>query len=150
MSRAGEHPPLPAERAALWAGYTRWDEVYFPTLIGLQLEEVRTDYCRMRLPWRRELTQPAGVVHGGAIAALVDSVVVPAIGSGYDERRNFVTIDMQIQYQGAVVEQDMVAEGWVTVRGRSIVFCEVEVETGNGQRVAKGMLTYRVLGPAPG
>ena len=102
-ARAEDYLPLPPERAALWSGYGQWDEVYFPKLIGLQVEEVRADYCRMRLPWRSELTQPAGVVHGGAIAALVDSVVVPAIGSGYDERRAFVTIDMQLQYRGAVV-----------------------------------------------
>jgi uncharacterized protein (TIGR00369 family) len=150
VSRAEEYAPLPPERAALWAGYGKWDEVYFPRLIGLEVQEVRTDYCRMRLPWRAELTQPAGVVHGGAIAALVDSVVVPAIGSGYEERRAFVTIDMQLQYRGAVVQEDMVGEGWVTVRGRSIVFCEAEVVTPTGKPVAKGMLTYRVLGPAPG
>ncbi len=150
MSRAEEFALLPPERAALWAGYGKWDEVYFPRLIGLEVEEVRVDYCRMRLPWRPELTQPAGVVHGGAVAALVDSVVVPAIGSGYDERRAFVTIDMQLQYRGAVVQEDMVGEGWVTVRGRSIVFCEAEVLTATGKPVAKGMLTYRVLGPAPG
>ena len=144
-SRAEAFAALPPERAALWAGYGKWDEVYFPRLLGLEVEEVRTDYCRMRLPWRAELTQPAGVVHGGAIAALVDSVVVPAIGSGYDERRGFVTIDMQLQYRGAVVQEDMVGEGWVSMRGRSIVFCEAEVVTASGQPVAKGMLTYRVL-----
>jgi acyl-coenzyme A thioesterase PaaI-like protein len=82
VSRADAYEPLPPERAAVWAGYGQWDETYFPKLIGLAVEEVRADYCRMRLPWRAELTQPAGVVHGGAIAALVDSVVVPSIGSG--------------------------------------------------------------------
>jgi len=150
VSRAEGFDPLPPERAALWAGYGKWDEVYFPRLIGLEVEEVRVDYCRMRLPWRPELTQPAGVVHGGAIAALVDSALVPAIGSGYEERRAFVTVDMQLQYRGAVVQEDMVGEGWVTVRGRSIVFCEAEVLTATGKPVAKGMLTYRVLGPAAG
>ena len=79
--RAGQFEPLPAEAAERWAGYGAWDEVYFPRLVGLVVEELRSDYCRMRLPWRTEITQPAGVAHGGAIAALVDSVVVPAIGS---------------------------------------------------------------------
>ena len=147
MSRADAFEPLPPERAALWAGYGKWDEVYFPRLVGVVVEEVRVDYCRMRVPWRSELTQPAGLVHGGAIATLIDSVVVPAIGSGYDERRGFATVDMQLQYRGAVVREDMVGEGWVMVRGRSVVFCEAEVVTGSGKPVAKGMLTFRVLGP---
>jgi acyl-coenzyme A thioesterase PaaI-like protein len=60
---------------------------------------------------------------------------------------SFVTIDMQIQYRGAVVEEDQVAEGWVTSRGRSIIFCEAEVVTASGKQVDKGMLTYRLLGP---
>jgi len=150
VSRADAHAPLPPERAALWSGYGQWDEVYFPRLVGVVVEDVRVDYCRMRVPWRSELTQPAGVVHDGAIAALVDSVVVPAIGSGYDDRRAFATVDLQLQYRGAVVQEDMVGEGWVTVRGRSIVFCEAEVVTASGRPVAKGMLTYRVLGPQQG
>ena len=82
MTRADAYLPLPPEREALWSGYGQWDELYFPKLVGLEIEEIRTDYCRMRLPWRPELMQPAGAVHGGAIATLVDSVLVPAIGSG--------------------------------------------------------------------
>ncbi len=116
-------------------------------LVGVGIEEIRDGYCRMRLPWRFELTQPAGVVHGGAIATLVDSVVVPAIGVGYDDDVNFATIDLHVQFQGAVVEQDMVAEGWVTRRGRSIVFCEAEVMIPDGSAVARGFMTYRVSPP---
>jgi len=150
LTRASQFPELAPERLERWSGYSKWDEPYFPRLLGFEVEEVRQDYCRMRLPWRFELTQPAGVVHGGAIASLVDSVVVPAIGSAYDEPMSFVTIDMQIQYRGAVVEEDQVAEGWVTTRGRSIVFCEAEVVTASGKPVAKAMLTYRLLGPRQG
>jgi uncharacterized protein (TIGR00369 family) len=146
VSRAEAYAPLPPERAELWAGYGRWEEVYFPSLVGLVVEEVRIDYCRMRLPWRRELTQPAGVVHGGVLATLIDSVAVPAIGAGYDEPREFATLDLQIQFVGAVQAEDMIVEGWVTRRGRSIVFCEAEVATASGRTAAKGMLTFRVLG----
>jgi uncharacterized protein (TIGR00369 family) len=145
-SRAEQFPPLSPERLAAWAGFGKWDEPYYPRLVGIEIEEIRTSYCRMRLPWRFELTQPAGVVHGGAIASLVDTVVVPAIGAFYDEPMGFVTIDMQIQYQGAVVQDDMIAEGWVTRRGRQIVFCEAEVALPSGKTVARGMLTYMVLG----
>jgi uncharacterized protein (TIGR00369 family) len=146
--RASQHPPLPEHRAALWAGYAQWDETYFPKYIGLLVEEIRTDYCRMRLPWRTEIAQPAGVAHGGAIAALVDSVMVPAIGAGYDDRRPFVTVDLQLQFMGALAGEDAVAEGWVTQRGASIVFCEAEVVGAtSGRRVARGLLAYKVSAP---
>ena len=119
--------------------------MYFPRLVGLAVEELRSDYCRMRLPWRTEITQPAGVAHGGAIAALVDSVVVPAIGSHYADRRAFVTIDLHLQFLGALVDEDAVAEGWVTQRGRAIVFCEAEVVGAtSGRTIARGALAYKV------
>jgi uncharacterized protein (TIGR00369 family) len=143
--RAGQFPPLPADAAERWAGYGAWDEVYFPRLVGLTVEEVRSDYCRMRLPWRTEITQPAGVAHGGAIATLVDSVAVPAIGSHYADRRAFATIDFHLQFLGALVDEDAVAEGWVTQRGRAIVFCEAEVVgAASGRTIARGALAYKV------
>ncbi len=113
------------------------------------VEDLRTDYCRMRLPYRPELDQPYGLVHGGAIATLIDTVVVPAIGTGYDEFRAFSTIDMQVRYLAAVVKQDIVAEGWIVRRGKSIVFCDAEVVRADGVLCATGTLTYSV-GRPPG
>lgn len=117
----------------------------FPRLLGLRLDEVRRDYARMRLPFRQELLQPAGLVHGGAIATLIDSVVVGAILSGLDgPPRKLLTIDMHIYYLDSVAAEDLVAESRVRRRGRSIVFLEVEVKTAAGRDVAHGELVYRV------
>jgi len=147
---AARFEPLPADVAARWSNFPRFDDVvYFPRYVGLVLEEVRRDYSRMRLPFRAELRQPAGMVHGGAIATLIDTVVVPAIGSAYDERRRLLTINMSIQYVGGVAEEDAVAEGWVERRGRSIVFCRVEVRTGTGELAATAAITYKVGRPLP-
>jgi len=137
-------PPLPPERAALWSRFGNWDTVYFPKFVGLTVEEMRTDYARMRLPYRPELDQPAGVVHGGAIATLIDTVVVPAVGSAFDAIPPMLTLTMNINYLGAIVASDAVAEGWVTRRGRSIVFCEVLVRDGGGAVAATGSLVYKV------
>jgi uncharacterized protein (TIGR00369 family) len=98
----------------------------------------------MRLAYRPEFRQPAGVVHGGVIASLIDTVVVPAVGGGYDEPRQLFTIDMQLRYLAPIVEDDLVAEGWIVQRGRQIVFCEAEVQTGSGAVAATGTLVYKV------
>ena len=141
---------LPAEVVARWAVFGNWgDEVYFPKHVGLVLEELRVDYARMRLPWVPHVAQPAGVAHGGAIATLIDTVVVPAIATSYDDATLMSTISMNIQYLGPVIGTDAVAEGWVERRGRSIVFCRVEVLAGEGDLVATGTLVYKVSGPRP-
>ena len=142
-ARAHLFDPLPAQRRERWQNFGRWEQPYFPAWLGIEIVDLREGYCQMRLPWRFELTQPAGVVHGGVVASLIDTVVVPAIGGGYDEPVRFATVDLHVQYQGAVVGHDMLAEGWVTRRGRSVVFCEAEVTAGDDV-VARGIMTYRV------
>jgi uncharacterized protein (TIGR00369 family) len=150
MSRhAHRFEPLPPHRAASWDTFLSWERTYFPSLVGVELVELRTDYARVRLPFRPELEQPAGVVHGGAVATLIDTVVVPAIGTGYDERRSFATVTMSVEYRAAVVAEDLVAEGWVEHRGRSMVFCRAEVTTPREQVVAAGSLVYKVSSRRP-
>lgn len=145
---AANFAPLPEDRRERFAGFLGSRPDYFPGLVGIVLEEVRIDYSRMRLPFRPVLNQPAGVMHGGAIASLIDTVVVPAIYTGYDEPRRLLTIDMQIQYMGAIIGEDAVAEGWVVRRGRSTVFLRAEVRTEKAGLVAAGTLVYKVSKPS--
>ena len=148
--RAADHAPLPADAAALWKNFCVWpDRVYLPKFLGFQVEELREDYCRLRLPHRSELEQPAGPVHGGAIASLIDTVVVPAVGWVFPAVPQMLTLTMNVEYRSALVRADAVAEGWVTQRGRSIVFAEAEVRAADDARVvANGRLVYKVR-PAP-
>jgi uncharacterized protein (TIGR00369 family) len=145
--RSERYPPLPADVAETWAAFPDWDRLYFPNVVGLVVEEIRTDYCRMRLPYRPELEQPAGVVHGGAIATLVDTVVVPPVGAAYKRGWLYLTVGMNISYLGAVIGEDAIAEGWVEQRGKSLVFCAAEVVAASGKRAATATLTYKVSPP---
>jgi uncharacterized protein (TIGR00369 family) len=141
---ASRFAPLAPERAAMWRGFPDFGEVYFPRFVGLVLEEVRTDYARMRLPHRKELNQPAGVMHGGALATLIDTAVVPAIGSGYEDPRLLLTVDMHVSYLDAVAGEDAIAEAWVEKRGRSMVFCRVEVRSASGVLASTASVVYKV------
>jgi uncharacterized protein (TIGR00369 family) len=150
VSRADQFAELDAERRARWSSFGKWDRVYFPSLVGLEIEELKVDYCRMRLAYRPELEQPAGVVHGGAIATMLDTVVVPAIGQAYDASTRYSTVDLHVQYMSALIRDDAVAEGWVVRRGRTTVFCEAEVRAASTDRVvARSLLTYNVSHATP-
>ena len=148
MFRAVDHAELDPEAAARWANFGQRVPLTYPGLLGLEVEEVRVDYCRMRLPARNELLQAGGgVVHGGAIASLLDSVVVPAIGAGLAPEAEFATVDLHVQYHRAL-RGAAVAEGWVTRRGRRVVFCEAEaVSADTGEVIARALLTYNVALP---
>jgi len=145
-TRAELHPPVPETMRDRWQAYGNWERTYFPSLVGVQVEEVRTDYARMRLPFRPELEQREGVVCGGAIATLLDSVVVPAIGQAYPAgTARMSTVDMHLQFMSAAIDEDLVAEGWIVRRGRAVVFCESEARGAtSGKVIARAVLTYNV------
>jgi uncharacterized protein (TIGR00369 family) len=143
-TRARQFAPLPPARLERWSKFGNWDTVWWPKFVGVEVEEIKQDYARMRLPYRPEFRQPAGVVHGGVLATMIDTVVVPAIGSGYDEPRALFTIDLTLRFLAPVIDDDMIAEGWVVQRGRSIVFCDAEVHSASGTLAATGSLVYKV------
>lgn len=148
--RALTHTPLPDEARRRWSKFGKWDRVYFPQLVGIEVDDVRVDYCRMSMPFRPELEQPMGIVHGGAIATLLDVVVVPAIGSTLEPDVGYSTVDMHVQYLTSLVGETAIAEGWVVKRGRSLIFCEAEI-TGatSGKTIARASLTYFLVPSKP-
>lgn len=147
MIRSSQFEELDEQVRSRWMSFGRWDRPYFPELVGITMVDVRRDYCAMLLPFREELEQPMGIVHGGALATLIDVVVVPAIGSAYPASTGFSTIDMHIQYLSSLKGEDALAEGWIVKRGRRIVFCEAEIiGTESSKVIARGSLTYAVDG----
>jgi uncharacterized protein (TIGR00369 family) len=144
-NRADQFARMPENRLAVWSNFGKWDTEWFPKFMGIEVEALRLDYARMRMKYHPHLQQPAGVVHGGVIATMVDTCVVPALGSGYDEPRQLFTIDISLRFLAPIIQEDIVAEGWIVQRGRSIVFCEAEVRGGTSDTLAAtASLTYKV------
>ena len=151
-TRADSFEPLDNETFERWMKFGTAGVTTYPMLLGMVVEDVRVDYCRMRLPFRDDLLQAAGFMHGGAIASLLDHVMVPAVGAVLERNVNYSTVDMHVQYMRGIVggdrAEDAVAEGWVTRRGRRTVFCEAEAYgVTTGDQLAKSVLTYAVSAP---
>ena len=151
VTRADQHEALDAATTERWLGFGREREHgrgFFAQHLGLVVEDVRRDYCRMRMVFRPELLQGGGIMHGGAIASLLDSVLVPAIGATLPEGSRYATVDLHVQFLEALLEDDAVAEGWVVRRGRRVVFGQAEARAAStGRLVATSVLTYNVSPP---
>ncbi len=151
IEHSRRQPMNPEDYAPVGPGLERWlieafDGTLYNQLLGVQVEEVRRDYGRLRLPFKPELLHPGGVVHGGAIASLIDAAAALAIFSRLTEPpRSSATIDLHVHYLEAVVDEDLIAEAAIRRRGRSIVFVTVEVTTASGTVVAHGELSFRVI-----
>ena len=117
----------------------------FQILLGLQLDSVRPEFCRISLPFKAGLRTAGDVVHGGAIATLIDSAGVVAAWSNADSgATRGATADLSVSYLSAAHGVDLSAEARVIRRGRSLVFVEVDVTAATGERIAKGMVTYKL------
>jgi len=114
-------------------------------LLGIELAEIEPDRAVLRLPYRPELATIGDVVHGGAIAALLDTASMAAAWSDDTKPGALAgaTVSMSVDYVSAARGVDLVAVARAVRRGRSLCFCEVEVSEASGGVVAKGLAVHR-------
>src|SRR5215218_10688829 len=114
-------------------------------LLGIELESVEPDVARLRLPFRPELATMGEVVHGGAIASLLDTASMAAAWADdtVPEALAGGTVSMNVDYVSAARGVDLVATAVAVRRGRSLCFCEVTVADPDGAVVAKGLAVHR-------
>ena len=116
----------------------------FDEYLGIKIEEVKPDFCQALLPFRPELRTAGSVVHGGAIASLIDTAAVVAVWSNMDPSiTRGATINLSVNFLAAAQAVDLMAMARVIRRGRSVSFCEVDVSTPSGERIAKALVTYK-------
>lgn len=118
----------------------------YGTLVGLRAEAIEPDRVRVRMPFRPEVTTIADVVHGGAIASLVDVAATAAAWSGAanPERARGTTIGFSLSFLAAGRGQDLVADARVIQRGRTICVLQVDVAGADGAAVARALVTYKL------
>lgn len=115
-------------------------------LLGVELSEVAIDRVRLRLPFRPDVTTVGDVVHGGAIASLVDVTATAAVWSGADPGSSTrgTTVGFTVNSLAAARGQDLTATAIVVQRGRTLCVCEVDVCAADGTAVARALVTYKL------
>jgi uncharacterized protein (TIGR00369 family) len=133
---AERFPTVDQDTLDRWGRFLRPERVFFPTFVGFVLDELRAGYARLRLPDRPEVRQVAGMVHGGALAALIDTSAIPAIATAYPAQPDMVTVSLTVNYVGGVTGEDAVAEAWVERATSSLAFVRVEVSGATSANLA--------------
>ncbi|HJW15228.1 MAG TPA: PaaI family thioesterase, partial [Thermoanaerobaculia bacterium] len=67
-------------------------------LLGASLEEVALDRAVVKLPYRKEITNGSGTVHGGILATLGDTAIAFALATNFDGKMGFATSDLTIHF----------------------------------------------------
>ena len=121
--------------------------------LGVVVEDAGEGWVRLRVPVKDSLRNALGApVHGGVLSALVDMAVGGALGTTHDNAAGGVgqtTLDLNVSFLAAAADGDIVAEGRLLRRGRSIAFGEARITDGAGKLVAVGRATYMLLQPKP-
>jgi uncharacterized protein (TIGR00369 family) len=90
---------------------------------------------------------PIGVVHGGLVCTLADSVAGCAVHTTLDAGVGYTSIDINVSYLRAVTLDSGVlrATGRVTKRGRRVAFAAVEIVDGASKTVATATSSCLVM-----
>ena len=132
MTTESEDPRLARVQAA-------FGRVAYADFLGLEMCETEGGETAICLDVRDELKQNHGVVHGGAIASLIDTASAFAILAVLQENEKVTTTDLTIHYLRSVTAGRMIAEAKIVRAGRRRFVVSVEVQ--NDGRVAASAIT---------
>ncbi len=114
-----------------------------PFCQSLDIKVLKLDkgYAKLEMPYKLELTQPLGFVHGGAIASLVDSAGAFAAFTVIDREELVYTVELKINYLTGVKDGSVIGEARVIKAGERLIVTEIDI-LNNGALSAKAIATY--------
>jgi uncharacterized protein (TIGR00369 family) len=116
--------------------------------IGASLGSVAPGRVEVDLPFREELTQQKGYVHGGIIGMIADSACGYAAYSLMPASASLVTVEYKINIL-APGRGTLVARGEVVKPGRTLTVARAEVYSADGRHVASMQQTLMMLPDTP-
>lgn len=114
--------------------------------LGIQLKLMQPDFVQLLLPFTEALVTTDTIVHGGAIASLIDTAAAVAAWSNTEVPAKIrgVTVNLTVTYLAVASKEDLLAIARVLRRGRNLVYLDVEVMSAAGSAIARGLVTYRI------
>jgi uncharacterized protein (TIGR00369 family) len=130
------------------------DELPAPPLcsfFGLRPVEHAPATMTWALPATEWLNNAFGVIYGGALAILADSAIAGAIWMTMDRGQVLASLNLHIYFFRPVLAdgREMIGRGTVTRSGRSLRVASAEVFDANGNLVAMGTGSAKVVSDRP-
>jgi uncharacterized protein (TIGR00369 family) len=117
-------------------------------LIGASLTVVEPGQVEVALPYRDDLTQQKGFIHGGIIGMIADTACGYAAYSLMPADSSLVTVEYKINIL-APARASLVARGEVLRAGRTLTVTRGEVYSEDGKHVASMQQTLMMLPGTP-
>jgi uncharacterized protein (TIGR00369 family) len=139
------HAPDPAFATRIRESFGRQKAM---ALIGASLRRIEPGEVEVALPWRADLTQQKGFIHGGILGMIADTACGYAAFSLMPAGGSLVTVEykMNILKPG---RGSLVAHGKVIRPGRTLTVARAEVYADDGSHVATMLQTLMALPDRP-
>ncbi len=112
--------------------------------LGFKLTAWQDGFVRLEMPVRPEHRNTVGYLHGGVIASLLDVAGALSGNYGSSEDSVSVTINMNTSYMSPMKSAQVVAEGELVRRTRSLFFAQARIlDPENNRLCATSMATYK-------
>jgi uncharacterized protein (TIGR00369 family) len=124
-------------------------------LIGASLTAVEPGFVEIRLPFRDELTQQHGALHGGVVGMIVDAACAFAAATLFPPGATGSSVEYKVNFLAPARGETVIARGWVVRPGRTVTVAIGEaysVSDGREQLVAtmlESILQFSTTGERP-
>ncbi len=116
--------------------------VPYAKFLGLELGEMKSGEANLHLELRDELRQNQGVMHGGAVASLIDTASAFAVVTQLEPHERVTTTDLTIHYLRPVSKGRLTATARTIRAGRRLFVLSVEVMDDQRKMIATAVTTY--------
>lgn len=99
----------------------------FVSYLDFEFVKAEQGYVEARMRLKDEQKQYSGIVHGGVLAAVADTIAGFAAYTVTPKEYDVLTAELNISFLRAVWGKEIVAKGIVIKAGRNIHFCECEI-----------------------
>jgi 1,4-dihydroxy-2-naphthoyl-CoA hydrolase len=117
----------------------------FATLIGAELVSASPEEVRGRLDWAPERCTTGGILHGGLLMALADSIGACCAVLNLPPGAGTATIESKTNFFRAVRDGFVEAVSTPLHVGRTTIVVQTDLFDGEGKRVARVTQTQAVI-----
>lgn len=96
-------------------------------LIGARLAVVEPGYTEIHLPYKAEITQQHGFIHGGVVGMVADSAAGYAANTLTPADSSVLTVEYKLNLIAPADGERLVARGEVIRSGRTLIITKAEV-----------------------
>jgi len=120
------------------------------TFLEVTIEKISKEKAILRLPFRNDFIQGAGVLAGGIMATLADEAMAHVVLANLQTGENTATIEMNIRYLKAIARGDIIAEAVLLKKGKRVITVQADILDDKRRLLAQTGASFMVIEKKPG